>query len=189
MLQYYNPTRVATDFHLLEAMFPDRIDLGVSGNIVPDPDLHRRLFDGRESNRAFSAQIGDLIDSLRVEGTLPQKAVASIRGLEAPELWACGLSESTARVAGETGSRFAYSPYFGQFTPTGTAVDMVQAYRRSFRPVTGLDSLKGSSRVMGPARNGRRMRPGCGSPATGHSLVSRDARTVPPAAGRDRRGV
>jgi luciferase family oxidoreductase group 1 len=125
--------RVAADFHLLEALYPGRIDLGVVGNLVPDRVRHRG--DGRlVPVPEFDRVVNDLATAVRGSLTTPQSSVpsiASIRAARAPDLWVCGLSTASAGLAARARAGFAYSSYLAQFTPAGSSTLAVEAYRQA----------------------------------------------------------
>lgn len=133
LLRYAQPLRVASDFHLLEALYPGRVDLGIAGGIVGDPRLHTALsdFDSSFEDRATS-----LVGFLRGGPFDGKVGVASASGLHPPRLWVCGSSVRSADLAARLGAGFAFRP---NIVPTQDeqADCPLACYRRNFRADRG----------------------------------------------------
>ena len=135
MLPNHSALHVAETFKVLEALYPDRIDLGVGR--APGTDgltamALRRSADPR-GGEDFPAQLVDLIHL--GEGDLP--ADHPFHGVRAepldvplPPLWILGSSDYGARVAAALGTGFAFARHMN---PRG-AEEAMTLYREGFRP-------------------------------------------------------
>jgi luciferase family oxidoreductase group 1 len=131
MLPNHAPLRIAEAFHTLEALHPNRIDLGVGRAPGTDPVTSRamRPFDAEQ----FPQQLQELIGLSR--GTLPPDhpfhPVRVIPGnVPLPPIWVLGSSGASATFAGSLGLGYAFARHFSP-APPGPAVE---AYLEAFRP-------------------------------------------------------
>lgn len=137
MLPNHSALRVAEAFRMLEALHPQRIDLGLGR--APGTDkktaLALRRSEHLVSDDSFVMQLDELFHLLRSH---PDRAIpfnptkASPIGIAPPELWILGASEESARNAGERGVAYAYAHHFA---PDG-AREAIAAYRATFRRST-----------------------------------------------------
>jgi luciferase family oxidoreductase group 1 len=134
MLPYYSPFKLAEQFRLLEALFPNRIDLGVGRAPGGDMRTAQAVAMG-DYNRGdiFPQQVQELIWHLT--GTLPSDHPAYGVLLQPeidtkPELWMLGSSDFGGALAARLGIRFAFAhfinPHVGQL--------VAQQYRTDFEP-------------------------------------------------------
>lgn len=132
LLPHYQPLKVAEAFHLLAALYPGRIDLGLgrapggsahvtmalSGNFLQHvqhmPELLRDL-------------MKLLADEYQYEGV---KVTARPLPSVAPEVWLLGTNEKSARYAAEYGTGYV----FGQFMSDKDGTETIDAYRKAFVP-------------------------------------------------------
>ena len=113
LLRLTSALRVAQDFALLELYFPGRIDLGIAGATAGarhDPQLAPDII--VPNDRAYEDRVRRVVELVRGrfvdgEGALQVGPESPTR----PELWLCGTSTSSARLAGSLGIRFAYHHY------------------------------------------------------------------------------
>lgn len=115
MLPYYSPFKVAEQFRMLEALFPNRIDLGVGRAPGGDMRTAQAVAMG-QYNRGdqFPQQVQDLSFLLRgdvppdhlAEGVLLQPAIDT-----RPELWVLGSSNFGGALAARLGLRFAFAHF------------------------------------------------------------------------------
>lgn len=131
MLPNHVPLQVVERYRTLEALHPDRIDLGIGRAPGTDPLTARAL-------RSVSGQhVGDLMAELLAfaHGDFPVDhpfggiAVAP-GGIDLPPIWMLGSSGGSARVAGQIGAGYAFAGHFSA-TPAAPAID---AYREAFAP-------------------------------------------------------
>ena len=155
LLDFYSPLAVAEDFLLLETFFPGRIDLGVTGNTVHDPELRRLLLDGRPESDPDQIRYRKKIEELARllpgrPGASPLAERIGPRPARPPDLWICGMSEASARLAGRLGASFCFSEYFRRNqTRVADGLAAVGGYREEFRPVAGLDRPRWSISCYG----------------------------------------
>ena len=133
MLPYYSPFKVAEQFMMLEALFPNRIDLGVGR--APGGDMRTaQAVAAGDYNRGdlFPQQVADLVGLMN--GTLPADHVAQGVLLQPqvetrPQLWMLGSSEFGGLLAAQLGIRFA----FAHFINAHFGHSVAHAYRDRFK--------------------------------------------------------
>jgi luciferase family oxidoreductase group 1 len=134
MLPYYSPFKVAEQFLMLEALFPNRIDLGVGR--APGGDMRTAQAVAAGSyNRGdiFPQQVADLAGLMN--GTLPPEHIA--RGVllqpqidTRPQLWVLGSSDFGGMLAAQLGVRFS----FAHFINAHFGHQVARTYRERFKP-------------------------------------------------------
>lgn len=134
MLPYYSPFKLAEQFRQLEALFPNRIDLGVGRAPGGDMRTAQAVAMG-DYNRGdiFPQQVQELIWHLT--GTLPPDHPAAGVLLQPeidtkPELWMLGSSDFGGALAARLGIRFA----FAHFINPHVGHIVAQQYRTDFEP-------------------------------------------------------
>jgi luciferase family oxidoreductase group 1 len=131
MLPNHAPLRVAEEFHTLEALHPDRIDLGIGRAPGTDPATSRALrpFDAEQ----FPEQVQELV-ALSTRAFPAGHPFASIRvipeAVTLPPIWILASSGATAAFAGVMGLGYGFARHFSP-SPPGPPI---RAYRESFRP-------------------------------------------------------
>ncbi|MEC5405051.1 LLM class flavin-dependent oxidoreductase [Paraburkholderia sp. MPAMCS5] len=134
MLPYYSPFKVAEQFMMLEALFPNRIDLGVGR--APGGDMHTAqavAAGDYKRGELFPQQTADLLALMH--GTLPpghlaQGALLQPQVPTRPQLWMLGSSEFGGLLAAQLGIRFA----FAHFINAHFGHQVAHAYRERFSP-------------------------------------------------------
>jgi luciferase family oxidoreductase group 1 len=132
MLPYYSPFKVAEQFLMLEALFPNRVDLGVGR--APGGDMRTAQAVAAGSyNRGdiFPQQVAELIalfdgkiaDDSLAKGVLLQPQIDT-----RPELWMLGSSDFGGLLAAQLGIRFA----FAHFINAHMGHHVAEAYRERF---------------------------------------------------------
>lgn len=132
LLPHYRPMKVAESFHMLAALYPGRIDLGIGR--AP----------GGSANAAIALS-GNFLENVR---QLPETLRSLIALLEgrftcegqpvtarpvppiAPEVWMLGTNTKSAALAAEHGTGYV----FGQFMSDSAANEVVRGYRERFVP-------------------------------------------------------
>jgi len=133
MLPYYSPFKVAEQFMMLEALFPNRIDLGVGR--APGGDMRTaQAVAAGDYNRGdiFPQQVADLVGLMN--GTLPADHIAQGVLLQPqidtrPQLWVLGSSEFGGLLAAQLGIRFAFAHFINAHFGHQVAHD----YRERFK--------------------------------------------------------
>jgi luciferase family oxidoreductase group 1 len=140
MLPNHAPLRVAETFHVLEALYAGRIDLGIGR--APGTDQLTSLALRRSKERLgavdFPAQLTELMGLS--SGDLPAShPFSSIRVIPAdvtlPPVWVLGSTEDGAAIAASFGVGFAFAHHINP----GGAEPALEVYRSNFRASRWLD--------------------------------------------------
>ena len=149
MLSHYSPLKVAETFRMLEALYPGRIDLGIGR--APGSDQLTAIAlqhgPGALGIEYFPHQISDLLGFL--ENRLPadhpfHRVHVMPAGEAAPEVWLLGSSDQSAILAAYFGCAFS----FAHFITADGGPEVIDAYRRQFRPSERLPAPLGSVGVF-----------------------------------------
>lgn len=134
MLPNHAPLMVAERFKVLEALFPDRIDLGLGRAPGTDPvtsyALCRRQHSGEDD---FLERFQELM--LFANNAFPEKhPFHAMRAMPAevrlPPVWLLGSSGYSAQLAAMIGSGFAFAHHFAEYDATAAML----SYRENFQP-------------------------------------------------------
>lgn len=135
MLSHYSAYKVAENFRLLEALYPNRIDLGLGRAPGGMPLATRALqeYKLRHGIDLYPEQLDDLIDYLhdsiaedhRFSGLVATPLIETV-----PEFWLLGSSGDSAVLAAQRGAGFA----FAQFINGEGGVEAMNGYLQSFKP-------------------------------------------------------
>jgi luciferase family oxidoreductase group 1 len=135
MLPNHAPLKVAEIFHMLEALHPGRIDLGIGRAPGTDPRTALALRRSREALTVddFPEQLNELLAFL--SGNFPdnhphRKIRAIPEGVSTPELWLLGSSDFSALLAAQLGLGFAFAHHINPWP----AVEVCKLYCKLFRP-------------------------------------------------------
>ena len=140
MLPNHAPLMVAERFKVLEALFPDRIDLGLGR--APGTDqmtsyaLRRRQGVSEEDD--FLDRFTELmaLESRQFPAGHPFHNVRAMPSdVKLPPIYLLGSSDYSAQLAGQIGAAFAFAHHFATF-PAGEAM---RIYRDSLRPSASHD--------------------------------------------------
>src|SRR5262249_39464287 len=135
MLPNHAPLVIAEQFGTLEAMFPDRIDLGLGR--APGSDrltahaLRRRL----ESDGGDFPELLPELQCFLKEPIDRQKVRAVPGGGTRIPIWLLGSSDFSARLAGHLGLPFSFAAHF---SPENT-LPALAIYRQFFQPSEHLE--------------------------------------------------
>jgi luciferase family oxidoreductase group 1 len=134
MLPYYSPFKIAEQFRMLCALFPNRIDLGV-GRAPGGDRLTAQAMSGGSYNSAddFPQQVFDTVNYL--DGTVAEnhpfaRVTVQPKSEHAPEVWILGSSDFGGALAAHLGLRFT----FAHFINAHGGDQVTRAYREQFRP-------------------------------------------------------
>ncbi len=134
LLPQYSPFKVAENFKVLEALFPNRIDLGMGRSPGGSPATRLALTDGvRRSLNEFPRQVNDVLgflnNSLPTEH--PYHGVQAFPSIETlPQMWLLGVTHRGARAAAEYGTAFTY----GHFITPQNGQRAMEYYYKNFQP-------------------------------------------------------
>jgi luciferase family oxidoreductase group 1 len=140
MLPNHAPLRIAETFHVLEALYPSRIDLGIGR--APGTDQLTALALRRSKDRLgaadFPAQLAELM-GLSSGDLPPNHPFAGIKVIPSdvtlPPVWVLGSTEDGAAIAAQFGLGFAFAHHINP----GEALPALDVYRSSFRASRWLD--------------------------------------------------
>jgi len=128
MLPNHSPLTVAEQFGTLEAMYPNRIDLGLGRAPGTDRLTAKALRRGSVDASEFPEDLSELRGFF--EPTLTPKAVRAIPGEGADiPLWLLGSGDFSAKLAAELGLPFAFASHFA---PT-YLMPALKLYRERFK--------------------------------------------------------
>jgi len=136
LLPHYSPLKIAEQFRMMEALFPDRIDLGLGRAPGGDVRTMAALQYGRGPIpiQGYPQQVEDLLgwldNSFDRASHQWGRVRAMPRGGPAPEVWLLGSGGDSGYVAAELGTSFS----FAQFISGVDGARLVRAYRERFRP-------------------------------------------------------
>ncbi len=134
LLPQYSPLKVAENFKMLEALFPNRIDLGLGRSPGGSQQTRLALTDGLQKTlSAFSRQVKELHGYLY--NSLPEEhnyhgVLATPRTEGNPDTWVLGITERGAKHAALNGTGFT----FGHFINPDQAEASIQTYLEHFQP-------------------------------------------------------
>jgi luciferase family oxidoreductase group 1 len=140
MLPNHAPLNVLERFHVLEALFPGRIDLGIGrapGTDQITSHLLRRRQDIRDEDD-FIERFKELIllESRAFPEGHPYHTVRAMPAdVELPPIWLLGSSGYSAELAAKIGAGFSFAHHFSDYDP----VPVMARYRELFRPSPALD--------------------------------------------------
>jgi len=130
MLPNYSPLKVAEWFRMLEALYPNRIDLGLGRATGSDPVTASLLNTSNGGSDDFPNKLkhlqGFLHDKIR---TRMGEIVAAPRIPTMPQQWVL-TGSANAELAGQYGLGLALP----QFVSPLSSADGVKAYRKAFKP-------------------------------------------------------
>jgi luciferase family oxidoreductase group 1 len=139
MLPNHPPLVVAEQFGMLEALHPDRIDLGIGRAPGTDGITASALRRSANplSDEDFPRQLAELVayfDGGFPEGH-PYSRITAVPGRgDKPAIWLLGSSGFSAQLAGILGLPFSFAHHF---SPRNTE-PALELYRRSFQPSEAL---------------------------------------------------
>jgi luciferase family oxidoreductase group 1 len=135
MLPNHAPLVVAEQFGMLDALHPDRIDLGIGRAPGTDPATAMALRRGAMSLSAdeFPEELGALVSFF--SGSFPPRhpyaRITAVPGRgNRPALWLLGSSDYSARLAGRLGWPFSFAHHFA----SANTRPALAAYRAEFEP-------------------------------------------------------
>jgi luciferase family oxidoreductase group 1 len=139
MLPNHAPLRIAEAFHLLEALFPGRIDLGLGR--APGTDTLTAYALRRSEAALHDDQYPALLAELQALDTHlfpaghPFAAISvTPADVSLPPLWLLGSSDFSAQLAAAVGLRFSFAAHINP----RAAVPVMRLYREQFTPSDAL---------------------------------------------------
>ena len=140
MLPNQAPLKVTETFHLLEAMYPDRIDLGLGRAPGTDQETALAL---RRNPDALAAEdypqnVMELLaydDRSFPDGHFFEDIVATPSDQTLPPVWLLGSSGFSGQLAGQLGLGFSFAAHINK----PLAADVMRAYKAQFQPSNRFD--------------------------------------------------
>lgn len=134
LLPQYSPYKIAENFKLLEALFPNRIDAGIGRSPGGSATTRLALTDGlRKSLNEFPRQVKDLqgflVNHLPIDHPYHDVNAFPVTG-SIPEVWLLGITHRGARLAAESGTAFTY----GHFITPVNGEQALDYYYKNFQP-------------------------------------------------------
>lgn len=135
MLPNHSPLKVAESFRLLEALYPDRVDLGIGR--APGTDMMTALALRRTQEALnaddFPQELGELLAF--ANGTFPadhpfRTITAYPNDVKLPPIWLLGSSGYSSQLSSALGLGFAFAHHING----AAAVPAMQQYRSHFEP-------------------------------------------------------
>ncbi|MDP5273185.1 LLM class flavin-dependent oxidoreductase [Chengkuizengella axinellae] len=135
MLPHYSPYKVAENFRLLEALHPNRIDLGVGRAPGGMPLATMALQEGKQRTvNQFPEQIDDVLAYIHDDEEEKKQRFSRLKatplGPTAPELWMLGSSGESAVLAANKGLPYT----FAHFINGQGGSQFVEHYNQAFKP-------------------------------------------------------
>lgn len=135
MLPNQAPLKVTETFHLLEAMYPGRIDLGLGR--APGTDQKTALALRRNPDALaaedYPQNVMELLaydDRSFPEGHYFEKIVATPTDQKLPPVWLLGSSAFSGHLSAQLGLGFSFAAHINK----PLAADVMRAYRAGFQP-------------------------------------------------------
>ncbi|MFE4813489.1 LLM class flavin-dependent oxidoreductase [Peribacillus simplex] len=141
MLPHYSSYKVAENFRMMEALHPNRIDIGI-GRSPSYRIVNQALNDGKSKKQSYDQQVVDLkkyFTDNTVDEHRFQSLIATPRIPTKPEMWMLGTGEKGAELAANLGTGYV----FAHFAKPGTkGMHTVKGYRSKFQPSAFLQRPK-----------------------------------------------
>ena len=134
MLSHYSPLKVAENFQVLQALHPNRIDMGLGR--APGSDARTAYALQNSDNASGSDRY--LKSVIEIRALLRRETIETgpLAGVEAlpltetmPELWLLASSEGSASVAAHCGLPLSWAHFIN-----GNGAETCNLYRKHFRP-------------------------------------------------------
>lgn len=133
LLNHYSPFKVAETFSALDALTPDRIDMGL-GRASGHPAADRALqYNQNQQKDDHADKIEEVVKHLYngfPDGHPYSEIQLSRSGVSVPETWVLGSSPNSAAMAGRLGLPYC----FAGFIRPDVAPEAFEAYRENFEP-------------------------------------------------------
>ncbi|WP_172372829.1 LLM class flavin-dependent oxidoreductase [Sporosarcina jiandibaonis] len=133
MLPHYSPYKVAENFRMLEAIHPNRIDLGI-GRSPSYRSVNRALNETKGKRLSYEQQVQDVYKYLTDDTSEDHRfnsLIATPVIETAPEMWMLGSGMGSAEIAADNGTAYAFA-HFAK--PSETGLEAVAYYRKYFKP-------------------------------------------------------
>ncbi|MFC9355871.1 LLM class flavin-dependent oxidoreductase [Rhodococcus sp. NPDC057014] len=139
MLPHYSSIKVAENYKLIEALYPNRVDLGFGRTPGADHLITHALNEEKGVELAYADKVRDLkafVSGAYPDGHRFSGVVARPRLETTPQMWVLGASGNTSELAASEGLGFVFAHFIN---PSGRGPHAADAYRRRFTPSAFLD--------------------------------------------------
>lgn len=133
LLPNYSSLKIAENYQLLGALFPDRIDLGFGRAPGGDGRTNAALNDEKSGSLPYPRKVADLLGFLtgRHASGSPYAGMRAQPETQArPQPFVLGASGATAEIAAQAGLGFTFAHFIN---PRGDGPRAARAYRAAFR--------------------------------------------------------
>lgn len=139
MLPHYSPYKVAENFRVLEALHPNRIDLGI-GRSPSYQLVNRALNESKGKRLSYEQQVEDIRHFLSEPADDHRfRDLAAMPVIDtAPDMWLLGTGQGSAEIAARQGLSYAYA----HLAKPGGVHEAVRHYRDHFRPTSMISRPK-----------------------------------------------
>ncbi len=139
LLGFQAPYQVASDFQLLERLFPGRVRLGVCRGKPTSPEIMDALLDGRDTTRtaSFRQKVETICRWFRDSRVGDAPTCPGPDAATSPPLWVFGTGYESATIAATLGVSYGFSYYQN---PSPEALKIVRTYVDNFVPSGGISS-------------------------------------------------
>lgn len=129
LLPFYSPYKIAEQFQVLAAMYPERIDLGIGRAPGASAEITLALRDNYlERVRSYPRLVKELYSYLNTPD--PKASHSSLLHAETPpQLWLLGTGHKSAELAARIGANYA----FGHFMSEENGSRIIEKYKTNFR--------------------------------------------------------
>ena len=135
LLKYHSAFRIAHNFTILSALFPNRIDLGFTAGIISNEAL--KALTGRSEQLGkdfFSAQVAQVFDLLKGKSLNPKidnSLMLPLQGTTKPDTWFLGTSNSSFPTAIKQKANFCLS-LFHKGATFNKQKDLIKQFKEAY---------------------------------------------------------
>lgn len=134
MLPHYSSYKVAGNFRMMEALHPNRMDIGI-GRSPSFRIVNQALNEGKSKHPDYEQQVIDLkkyfTDNTEMDHRF-QRIIATPQIPTKPEMWILGTGEGGAKGAAAQGTGYIFA-HFAK--PGKNGIQIVKSYVANFQPV------------------------------------------------------
>ncbi len=125
LLSHYSPLKIAEQFKMLEALYPNRIDLGIGRAGGTDAKTNHKLNPYVNDVFAKFDEMISYFNSKEADSKIASPLIETV-----PEFWVLGTSPDSAMYAAKNGLRYS----FANFINDERCVESLTTYYQNFKP-------------------------------------------------------
>lgn len=141
MLPHYSPFKVAENMRMLEAFYPNRVDIGI-GNNAGTPQVQAAMQDRENAADNYLTSIHQLYEYLTNQ---QDEVIVQPRNERTPEMWLLSIGERSAKTAAELGLGYTFGTFL---LPDQAHIDQAQQSNRLYREQFKSSPIFSQSKVM-----------------------------------------